>query len=191
MTIREQAIKVVSEYSGLPCVLTLADTMLPDSPLIYVNEQFEDLTGFDRTEILGRNCRFLQGEETDQTAVRKLKQSIETGTGSYHSIINYKKNGEKFYNFLSVIPIFEGQESRIVLGCQYEFKHAESDIEIRAQVEKFHGVVSHIVRPESELFVNYLYSTSLKTDSIALMVSSQMKMLRSGLWRRSTNNKRP
>lgn len=60
-----------------PTGITITDPSREDNPLVYVNEHFEELTGYDRTEVLGRNCRFLQGEDTDPDQVTRLRRAIE------------------------------------------------------------------------------------------------------------------
>ena len=69
-------------YKGLTPVLnsqgiTIADPNLPDCPLMYVNEAFCRMTGYDQDEILGRNCRFLQGPETDKAALARIKIAMQ------------------------------------------------------------------------------------------------------------------
>ena len=76
-----------------------------DVPMLYVNEAFEQLTGYDRPDVLGRNCRFLQGEETDEDRVEMLRAAVENGRPATVELLNYRQNGEPFWNRVRIAPI--------------------------------------------------------------------------------------
>lgn len=101
--------------------LTLAAPWLSDCPLVYVNSAFCQATGYDPEEVLGRNCRFLQGRDDDARARTMMRHAIATGERSEVSIINYRKNGEAFVNvvLLSAIRNDLGKPF-LILGSQYE-----------------------------------------------------------------------
>jgi PAS domain S-box-containing protein len=88
-----------------PVGITVADATEPDEPLIYVNEAFERLTGYDKHEALGRNCRFLQGDDTDPETVATIRQAITDDRPVSVELLNYRKNGEPFWNQLDIAPI--------------------------------------------------------------------------------------
>jgi len=85
--------------------ISLADARRPDCPLIYVNRGFEFLTGYSREECIGRNCRFLQGPETDRSVVGKIRRAAEQGEDLIVDLRNYRKNGSAFWNRLSLKPV--------------------------------------------------------------------------------------
>ncbi len=85
--------------------IVISDYNLPDMPLIYVNPAFEDLTGYTAKDILGKNCRFLQGDKTDQKEVDKIRAAIKEGTSCTVTILNYKKDGTEFWSELSISPV--------------------------------------------------------------------------------------
>ncbi|BCX82475.1 adenylate cyclase [Methylomarinovum caldicuralii] len=85
--------------------LTIAEVRDNDHPLIYVNSAFERLTGYSRLEVLGRDCRFLQGPETDRRTVDLLKAALIEGRPACVILLNYRKDGSAFWNELSVAPI--------------------------------------------------------------------------------------
>lgn len=95
----------------MPMVIT--DPGKPDNPIVFVNDAFLRLTGYDRREILGRNCRFLQGPNTDRVDVARLRDAIASKTPIELDLLNYKKDGCSFWNRLLVSPVFdtEGQLS--------------------------------------------------------------------------------
>ena len=85
--------------------ISISSMILPDQPLVYLNEGFCKLTGYERDEALGRNCRFLQGTETDPQAVRKIREAISGGQSCKVTLLNYRKDGTPFWNRLSISPI--------------------------------------------------------------------------------------
>lgn len=101
--------------------VTLSDPDLPDSPLVYVNRVFEEMSGYTQEEMVGRNCRFLQGEDRDQAALQTLREAIQQHQACTVTLRNYRKNGELFLNKLSVRPLVD-RENRVIyyLGIQYD-----------------------------------------------------------------------
>ena len=85
--------------------VSLSDLRRPDAPLIYVNRGFENLTGYTKADVIGRNCRFLQGKDTDREAVRRIREAIDNGTPLLIDLLNYRKDGTPFWNRLSLRPV--------------------------------------------------------------------------------------
>lgn len=94
-------------HSSEPMVLS--DARQPDYPMVVANEAFEALTGYRRDEILGRNCRFLQGADTDEDTTRRISRCILAGQGCIEWIVNHRKNGEAFWNLLFISPVRDRQ----------------------------------------------------------------------------------
>jgi PAS domain S-box-containing protein len=86
--------------------MLITDPNEPDNPIVFVNGAFSKLTGFDHDEILGRNCRFLQGPLTDRGEVDLLRASIAAKTPIELELLNYRKDGTTFWNRLLVSPVF-------------------------------------------------------------------------------------
>jgi len=99
LLLRNQAI----EFS--PSGISIADASLPDMPLIYVNPAFERVTGYTPLESIGRNCRFLQGDDRGQPAIREIREAIQHEESCTVILRNYRKDGSLFYNELSLAPI--------------------------------------------------------------------------------------
>ncbi|MEF3274570.1 MAG: PAS domain-containing protein [Chloroflexus sp.] len=76
-----------------------------DQPIIFVNRAFSDITGYSPAEALGRNCRFLQGPQTDRATVADLREAIKTGSSIQTRILNYRKDGQPFWNQLAINPV--------------------------------------------------------------------------------------
>nr|AML77144.1 putative LOV domain-containing protein [Phlegmariurus squarrosus] len=83
----------------------LADPNLPDMPIVHASNMFLHLTGYSHEEVLGRNCRFLQGPDTDPKSVQKIGESIKNLKACSIKILNYRKDKQPFWNFLYVAPI--------------------------------------------------------------------------------------
>nr|AML79251.1 putative LOV domain-containing protein [Cephalotaxus harringtonia] len=83
----------------------LADPHLPDMPIVHVSNLFLQLTGYSRDEVLGKNCRFLQGPDTNQADKAKIRQSIELEQPCTVHILNYRKDGNPFWNHLHTAPV--------------------------------------------------------------------------------------
>lgn len=87
----------------MPMVIT--DPAQQDNPIVFCNESFQKLTGYDRDEIIGRNCRFLQGPDTDRDEVAKVRAAIEAKTDISVDLLNYRKDGSTFWNALYLSPV--------------------------------------------------------------------------------------
>nr|AML76538.1 putative LOV domain-containing protein [Gyrocarpus americanus] len=81
------------------------DPYLPDMPIVYASDAFLKLTGYSRLEVLGRNCRFLQGSDTNVEALCQIKDSIQSAQSCSVRILNYRKDGSSFWNLLHIAPV--------------------------------------------------------------------------------------
>ncbi len=88
---------------------TISDARLPDRPLVWVNPAFETVTGYSAETAVGRNCRFLQGPGTDREHVARVRAALDAGRGVEQVLLNYRSDGSRFWNALSVSPLFDGQ----------------------------------------------------------------------------------
>ncbi|KAI4144653.1 MAG: hypothetical protein L6R39_004099 [Caloplaca ligustica] len=95
------------KYQGLGDCFCLTDPIKADNPIVYASDGFVAVTGYSRAEVVPRNCRFLQGSYTDRNATKRLKASIEAKEETVELLLNYKKNGEPFWNLLYVAPLFD------------------------------------------------------------------------------------
>ena len=105
ITSLDEALEIItSDEQSRACVIT--DPRLPDNPIVYVTPEFEQHTGYAREEVLGRNCRFLQGPDTDPKAVGALRYAVENMRPLEIELLNYRKDGSPYLNFLSIRPVF-------------------------------------------------------------------------------------
>lgn len=93
------------EMTRMPMVIT--DPRQVDNPIVFTNGAFLDLTGYRAEEVIGKNCRFLQGEDTDQATVDELRNALADHRAVAVDILNYKKDGTRFWNGLFIGPVFD------------------------------------------------------------------------------------
>lgn len=108
--------------------VTLADPDLPDVPVIYANKAFERLTGYSQDEIIGHNCRFLQGDDREQPARYEIIEAMKNQQPVEVTLRNYRKDGSLFYNRLKIIPL-KDRKNRVLyfLGVQYDITQYVDD----------------------------------------------------------------
>ncbi|BCL35598.1 PAS domain S-box protein [Nostoc sp. MS1] len=130
LRLRERALAAIS--SGV----IIADAKLPNYPVIYVNSAFEKITGYKAKEVIGRNCRFLQGEDVEQSAIAEIKSALETGKDCQVILRNYRKDGSLFWNQLSISPIYEenGNVTHFI-GIQTDISEQQAALRERQQAE--------------------------------------------------------
>ncbi|WP_152047651.1 HWE histidine kinase domain-containing protein [Aureimonas psammosilenae] len=92
----------------MPMVIT--DPKQNDNPIVFCNDAFVRLTGYSREEILGRNCRFLQGPATREMDVARVREAVEARESIQVDLLNYRKDGTTFWNALLMSPVFDGDD---------------------------------------------------------------------------------
>lgn len=101
--------------------ITLSDPEQPDNPIVFANGVFCEMTGYDLDEIIGRNCRFLHGDDRDQEGLEEIREALKNHSDAKVLLRNYKKNGELFYNQLTIQPLRDSQGNLLYyLGAQYD-----------------------------------------------------------------------
>jgi PAS domain S-box-containing protein len=139
--------------------ISITDPTQPDSPLVYVNPAFERTTGYAAEEVLGRNCRFLQGEDRDQPALGELRAAIREKRHCTVVLRNYRKNGTLFYNELSVYPVRD-ENDRVM-----NFVGVQNDITEQRRTEE---ALREIRRAERRRIARDLHDIVLQDLSGAL-----------------------
>jgi PAS domain S-box-containing protein len=110
--------------------IVIADARQPDLPVLYVNPAFERLSGYAAAEIIGRNCRFLQGEDRDQDARHGIRAALEKGLSITITLRNYRKDGTLFHNELSLSPL------RDTAGTVTHFVGFQNDVTAREEARQ-------------------------------------------------------
>ena len=109
--------------------IVITDPRAPDDPIVYVNPAFERISGYPVDEVLGHNCRFLQGEDRDQPALNELRSALSEERESRVVLKNYRKDGTPFWNELYVSPVHD-EEGRLT-----NFVGVQNDITERRRIE--------------------------------------------------------
>lgn len=111
--------------------VTIADVTRPDHPLIYVNTAFEKLSGLRAEDVLGVNCRFLQGEDTDPAAIRRIREAIADGREARETILNHRgPNREPWWNEIFLAPVFD-DDVRLV-----QYIGVQNDVTAKVQADR-------------------------------------------------------
>ncbi|ELZ27574.1 pas domain s-box [Halosimplex carlsbadense 2-9-1] len=120
--------------------ISLVDGTDPERPLVYVNEGFGRVTGYDPEELLGRNCRFLQGEATDPETVATLRAGIEAHEPVSTEIVNYRADGSPFWNRVQLYPIENDA------GTVTHFLGFQDDVTERKRAERLRALLNRVLR---------------------------------------------
>ncbi len=103
MNDRRELASVALERTRMAIVIT--DARQADNPIVLANQAFMDMTGYSDSEIIGRNCRFLQGPGTSAEAVGRIRDAVADRRDITIELMNYRKNGQAFWNQLYISPV--------------------------------------------------------------------------------------
>ncbi len=151
--------------------ITVAKADQPDMPLSYVNPAFEVMTGYSFEEVIGKNCRFLQGEEHDQPGLTAIREAIKAEREVVATLRNYRKDGTLFWNELSLSPIHnrDGKLTHFVgiqndVTARMEFEAALRESEKLAAVGRLAASIAHEINNPLEAVTNLLYLARNSTE---------------------------
>jgi len=163
---RLQLMKRAIDSSNNGIVIT--DASQANNPVVYFNPSFQRLTGYETEEIMGNNCRFLQGKLTDQPAVSKLRNAILHGQECHVILQNFRKDGTEFWNEVFIAPVYNSLNHLTnFIGIQNDITERfrwEAELFIKTQaLEKFssslkelHKIATYNHNNIEELFADYL-----------------------------------
>ncbi len=136
--------EILTAVDSSSCGITLVDLEQPDEPLVYVNDAFCEMTGYLRGDVIGRNCRFLQGEERRQSGVDRVRQAVRGRIVETVELLNFQSDGTSFWNELHIGP---SKNPRFFFGIQTDItarKEAEQQADaLRSSLRKFSYAVAH------------------------------------------------
>lgn len=140
--------------------ILIGDAQQPDLPIIYANKSFLELTGYSAVEVIGKNCRFLQGTDREQPGRLEIRRAIERGKSTQVELRNYRKDGSLFWNQVQISPVkdLSGRISHFI-GIQTdvtEVKRLVSDLQSEIQIRKdFIAILSHDLKnPLTSILLN-------------------------------------
>lgn len=138
LRLQERAIQAARD------AILITDATQPDNPVIFCNDAMQTMTGYTREEFVGRNCRFLQGDDRDQAAIAEVRNAIASGSPCHVVLRNYRKDGTLFWNELSLSPIHDED------GQLTHFVSIQNDLTDRKSIEADLAIVN----AKLESFVN-------------------------------------
>ena len=148
--------------------IAITDATLADNPIIYVNPSFERITGYSRDELIGKNCRFLQGSDTDTAAAKQLRIAIEEGRESQVILRNFRKDGTPFWHELSIAPVYNSRRHLThFIGVQTDitdrqrseeelFLNSQALAAFSANLKHLHRITTYHYQNFEELLDDYL-----------------------------------
>ncbi len=127
------------QMTRMPMILT--DPRQDDNPIVFANKAFLDLTGYEESEIIGRNCRFLQGADTDRAAVADLRDAVARREAISLEILNYKRDGSAFWNAVFIAPVFDDHGELIYFfASQLDVTRRRSSEQSFRQAQKMEAI---------------------------------------------------
>jgi PAS domain S-box-containing protein len=176
------SLKIMIENS--PVAAVISDPRQPDNPIVECNDAFVALTGYSRDEIVGRNCRFLSGENTEPWLTEKLRTGIRRRQPTMVEILNYKKDGTPFRNAVMVAPIFDDSgELEYFLGSQVELaQDAAQESEQSRQLA--HAKIDALSQRQRQILIHMAEGKLNKQIAYELGLSERtIKMHRAALFK--------
>ncbi|MEG4516793.1 EAL domain-containing protein [Microcoleus sp. AT9b-C5] len=140
--------------------IAITDATVADNPIIYVNPSFERITGYRRDELMGKNCRFLQGTDTDSPAAQQLRTAIEEGRESQVILRNFRKDGTPFWHELSIAPVYNSRRHLThFIGVQTDItdrQRSEEELFLNSQaLAAFSANLKHLHRITTYHYQNF------------------------------------
>jgi PAS domain S-box-containing protein len=119
--------------------VSVTDPNEPDDPIIFANPAFARVTGYQPEEFLGRNCRFLQGPDTDPAMLEKLRDAVHHGHPFHGTLLNYRKDGTAFWNELTISPVLDEEGNLMnLIGLQ-------NDVTEQRRIEALRDSLMHMI----------------------------------------------
>ncbi len=175
LALRDRAIAAISEG------LCITDPHQPGNPIIYVNAGFEHITGYSQDEMIGKTCQILQGPGTDRATIAQLSVAIRAEQECVAELLNYRKNGEPFWNRVAIAPV-RNAEGRVT-----HFIGLQSDITERKEMERLKNelvsTVSHELRTPltslrgfTELMLKRSFSVEKQREFLKVIHKESMRL---------------
>lgn len=147
-------------FSRFSVAVVVTDPRIEDNAIVYVNDAFERMTGYARSAAIGKNCRFLQGEETDARSIKRLRKAIEAKEEIALDLLNYRADGSTFTNRLIIAPITDDDGNCIYfVGVQKEMRDGDREatqetiddqlVEIQHRVKNHLSMIVGMIRTQS------------------------------------------
>lgn len=134
---------LVDAFARSPSPMVITDARAPDNPITWVNDAFLGLTGFATDELLGRNCRMLQGPGTDPAEVARIHAAIEAGEPVTAELLNYRKDGTPYWSAMTVTPVHDEAGLAYFYAAQADMTHTrEREVTMRVTNDELERLVA-------------------------------------------------
>ncbi|TWT76791.1 Sensor protein FixL [Planctomycetes bacterium CA13] len=165
--IRLRQAAIESTHDGF----VIADATEPGFPLVFVNERFQQFTGYSEDEILGRNCRFLQGADTDPNTIEAIRTALNEEERFQGELLNYRKDGTPFWSFLRISPVHDRS------GKLTHFVGMSTDITERVRTEELsqqqRDQLEHVSRAATLVEIGAALAHELNQPLAAILRNAQ------------------
>ncbi|GIL75275.1 hypothetical protein Vretimale_7967 [Volvox reticuliferus] len=154
--------------------ITVADASMPDYPIVYTNKAFLRMTGYSREEVLGRNCRFLQGPDTSPSAVQTIREALSHRQSVTIQLLNYTKSGVAFWNELRLEPVLAPGSGQLLgyLGVQNDVTELLARKESEAQLRDAKEAAESAAEAKSQFLANM--SHEIRTPLNGMIATAQL-----------------
>jgi len=165
---------VALERTRMPIVIT--DPRQPDNPIVLANEAFLDLTGYAADEVIGRNCRFLQGPASDPEDIQSIRHALARGDDNFSiELLNHRKDGSKFWNQLAISPV------RDSAGALLYYFSSQKDVTERRRAQELEQIERLLLKEVDHRALNAL---ALVQSIVRLSQRSSMEAFATTVTRR-------
>ncbi|CAM1503284.1 Fc.00g080600.m01.CDS01 [Cosmosporella sp. VM-42] len=131
-----------TDFPGLGSSFCLSDPSKNGNPIVFASDEFEELTGYTRFEVLSRNCRFMQGPQTDREAISRIRSALWRREECMELLLNFRRDGQPFWNLLRLVPLVDGSgKPKFFMGAQ---------IDVSSCVENYEDVIKMLSYGSSE-----------------------------------------
>ena len=165
---------LLERFHDHPAAITFADVSLPNQPLIFANRAFSKMTLYDAADVIGKNCRFLQGEKTNRSDIDLIREDISERRHTFRCILNYRKNGSTFHNILMLSPVDRTKYPGLFLGCQYEFAEHVTVEALREHFFRSREVREQISNLSERSDSIKLRQMRIKSEAIQLQIEAHL-----------------
>ena len=156
-------LRAVFQHTRMAMIAT--DPRRDDNPIVFMNPAFERLTGYSEEDTVGRNCRFLQGGDTDGSEVAKIARALREERFGYNELLNYRKDGTPFWNALHVSPVYDDEGELVYFfGSQW---NVTNRVESKQRLHVFVDELQHRIRNVFSLVLGLAQSMPAKGEAVA------------------------
>ncbi len=164
-------------FANVNICLSLADARAEDIPLCYVNDKFCSMTGYDREELIGRNCRLLQGPDSEPISRQEIRSVLDNPKQVENQVFitNYRKSGERFENYLYIFRLINRDgETDFFLGSQFDVTKAKQAQGPDKHARQLWNGIKMIDNPYMETARMVLQSANLMSVSAANIARARL-----------------